>query len=269
MCPEPAGRSRRPPDPSDSDGGHESHLATVLLHCILGRAGRQGASILADDLPTDELKHPIPQCFRSIDQAEAVQPFERAVFGGWQLATMLSAGNGVAADIMARTRALPEERSAAAVEYPYSDGRRWPRPRTRGGTGGEAGFVRVAAGGGVLAVQPGRDPAGSLAGERERERLEGSVLQGVGYEPLVRGADGSIRSEVLELEVRVDDRPGMEHPLRFRDPETNEDLPMFRESEEPGPTRSGPGPRRSARWGVRRLRRGRTPNPKLIDARRG
>ncbi len=75
-------------------------------------------------------------------------------------------------------------------------------------------------------------PAGMLKGaSREGDRLEGSVLVGLGYEPLASTADGSIRSEVLGLEVRVDDRPGMEHLLRFRDPRSGKDLLTFRESE--------------------------------------
>ena len=55
---------------------------------------------------------------------------------------------------------------------------------------------------------------------------------GLGYEPLGLGGDGSIRSEVLELDLRVDSRPGMEHLLRFRDPGTGEDLLTFWESEQ-------------------------------------
>ena len=37
---------------------------------------------------------------------------------------------------------------------------------------------------------------------------------------------------MLELDLRVDSRPGMEHLLRFRDPGTGEDLLTFRESEQ-------------------------------------
>ena len=76
------------------------------------------------------------------------------------------------------------------------------------------------------------NPVGALEGaSRPRQRLEGSALAGLGYEPLAPGADGSIRSEVLQLDLRVDSRPGMEHLLRFRDPSTGEDLLTFRESE--------------------------------------
>ena len=77
------------------------------------------------------------------------------------------------------------------------------------------------------------NPVGVLKGaSRSGQRLEGSTLVGLGYEPLGLGADGSIRSEVLELDLRVDSRPGMEHLLRFRDPGTGEDLLTFRESEQ-------------------------------------
>ena len=63
------------------------------------------------------------------------------------------------------------------------------------------------------------NPAGALEGAPEAgQRLEGSALEGLGYEPLARGADGSIRSEVLGLDARVDSRPGLEHLLKFRDP---------------------------------------------------
>ena len=58
------------------------------------------------------------------------------------------------------------------------------------------------------------------------------TLAGLGYEPLELAADGSIRSAVLELDVRVDSRPRMEHLLRFRDLCTREDLLTFRESEQ-------------------------------------
>ncbi len=63
-------------------------------------------------------------------------------------------------------------------------------------------------------------------------RLEGGRLQGLGYEPLPEGPDGSIRSEVLELDVRTDRRLGQTHLLRFRDPQTGSDLLTFREVEE-------------------------------------
>ena len=77
------------------------------------------------------------------------------------------------------------------------------------------------------------NPVGALeCASRPGQRLEGNVLVGLGYEPLELAADGSICSAVLELDVRVDNRPGMEHVLRFRDPCTGEDLLTFRESEQ-------------------------------------
>ena len=62
-------------------------------------------------------------------------------------------------------------------------------------------------------------------------RLEGGVLQGSVYEPLDRGQDGSIRSNVLGLDVRVDELPEMGHMLRFRDPGTGQDLLSLRDLE--------------------------------------
>ena len=59
---------------------------------------------------------------------------------------------------------------------------------------------------------------------REGARFEGGVLRGLGYEPLETVRDGAVHSEVLGLEVRVDERPGKDHLLRFRDPRTGEDL---------------------------------------------
>ena len=76
-------------------------------------------------------------------------------------------------------------------------------------------------------------PSGTLVGTRRSgERLEGSALVGLGYEALESRADGSIRSGVLGLDVRIDNRRGLEHLLRLRDPETGEDLLTFRESEQ-------------------------------------
>ncbi len=75
-------------------------------------------------------------------------------------------------------------------------------------------------------------PTGSLKGaKREGARLEGGALRGLGYKPLRTRPDGSIRSEVLGLDVRVDERPGSSHLLRFRDPKTGQDLLTFEESE--------------------------------------
>ncbi len=77
------------------------------------------------------------------------------------------------------------------------------------------------------------DPTGYLKGQgRARVRLMGAVLCGLGYDPLESGPDGSIRSEVLGLDVRVDQRPGKGHLLRFRDPVTDQDLLTFQESEQ-------------------------------------
>ena len=55
-------------------------------------------------------------------------------------------------------------------------------------------------------------------------------MRGLGYKPLRTRPDGSIRSEVLGLDVRVDERPGSSHLLRFRDPKTRQDLLTFEES---------------------------------------
>ncbi|MDE0263728.1 MAG: Uma2 family endonuclease [Bryobacterales bacterium] len=75
-------------------------------------------------------------------------------------------------------------------------------------------------------------PTGLLEGARRAgTRLEGGTLQGLGYEPLATSPDGSVRSEVLGLDVRVDERPSRSHLLRFRDPETGKDLLTFEESE--------------------------------------
>ena len=76
-------------------------------------------------------------------------------------------------------------------------------------------------------------PSGSLKGaERAGTRLEGGTLQKLGYKPLLTRPDGSIRSEVLGLDVRVDARPGSSHLLRFRDPATGQDLLTFEEVEQ-------------------------------------
>ena len=75
-------------------------------------------------------------------------------------------------------------------------------------------------------------PSGLLKGARQAAtRLEGGTLQGLGYEPLATRPDGSVRSEVLGLDVRVDERPSRSHLLRFRDPKTGKDLLTFEESE--------------------------------------
>ena len=68
--------------------------------------------------------------------------------------------------------------------------------------------------------------------ERERVRLAGGVLQGLGYAPLESAPDGSIRSEVLGLDIRADEQPEARHLLRFRDPETGQDLLTFGELQE-------------------------------------
>ena len=222
---------------------------------------------------------------------------------------MLSAGKSAVTGFMAKTRARPEKRPAAAVEYPYSDGKAMAEsPRhadailyalaTLRNRFAGSRFVQVGANMNLfyeegdpekklvpdlfvvrgLAALPepsykvweaGRPPdfvlevaspssAGRERGEKqvlyasmgvaeywrfnpggtlegasaEGERLEGNSLEGLGYEPLAWRADGSIRSAVLGLDVRVDERPGMEHLLRLRDPGTGEDLLTFWESEE-------------------------------------
>ena len=59
------------------------------------------------------------------------------------------------------------------------------------------------------------NPVGKLeGGPRPGARLEGGALAGLGYKPLPRDADGSSGSEVVGLDVRVDERPGKEHLLR-------------------------------------------------------
>ena len=68
--------------------------------------------------------------------------------------------------------------------------------------------------------------------EGPRVRLAGGVLRGLGYEPLESAADGSIHSEVLGLEIRADEPPETRHLLRFRDPETGQDLLTFGELQE-------------------------------------
>lgn len=73
-------------------------------------------------------------------------------------------------------------------------------------------------------------PTGLLKNaERAGARIEGSVLQGLGYKPLQSRADGSIHSEVLGLDLRVDDRSGKDHLVRFRNPDTGQDLLTFEE----------------------------------------
>ena len=68
--------------------------------------------------------------------------------------------------------------------------------------------------------------------EGPRVRLAGGVLRGLGYAPLESAPDGSIRSEVLGLEIRADEPPETRHLLRFRDPETEQDLLTFSELQE-------------------------------------
>lgn len=76
-------------------------------------------------------------------------------------------------------------------------------------------------------------PTGSLKGaKRPGTRLEGGTLQELEYKPLLARTDGSIRSEVLGLDVRVDERPGSSHLLRFRNPKTGQDLLTFEEVEQ-------------------------------------
>ena len=66
----------------------------------------------------------------------------------------------------------------------------------------------------------------------EEVRLAGGVLQGLGYKPLESEPDGSIHSEVLGLDIRVDGRRGKTHLLRLRDPVTRRNLLTYRESEQ-------------------------------------
>ena len=68
--------------------------------------------------------------------------------------------------------------------------------------------------------------------EGTRVRLAGGVLRGLGYASLESALDGSIRSEVLGLEIRADEQPETRHLLRFRDPETGQDLLTFSELQE-------------------------------------
>ncbi len=68
--------------------------------------------------------------------------------------------------------------------------------------------------------------------EGPRVRVAGGVLQGLGYAPLESALDGSIRSEVLGLDIRADEQPETRHLLRFRDPETGQDLLTFGELQE-------------------------------------
>ncbi len=68
--------------------------------------------------------------------------------------------------------------------------------------------------------------------EGPRVRLAGGVLRGLGYAPLESAPDGSIRSEVLGLDVRADEQPETRHLLRFRDPETGQDLLTFGQLQE-------------------------------------
>ena len=68
--------------------------------------------------------------------------------------------------------------------------------------------------------------------EGPRVRLAGGVLRGLGYAPLESAPDGSIRSEVLGLDIRADEQPETRHLLRFRDPETGQDLLTFGELQE-------------------------------------
>ena len=76
------------------------------------------------------------------------------------------------------------------------------------------------------------NPTGVLKGASQvGVRLEGGMLRGLGYEPLARQEDGSVHSAVLELDVRVDEREGKGHLLRFRDPKTGKDLLTHNESE--------------------------------------
>ncbi len=68
------------------------------------------------------------------------------------------------------------------------------------------------------------DPLGrTMASGR---RLKGERLEGGACREIPEATDGSIRSEVLGLDLRVKQR---ERELRFRHPETGEDLPSHEE----------------------------------------
>ena len=76
------------------------------------------------------------------------------------------------------------------------------------------------------------DPLGRImAAKRGGRRLQGMCLEGGAYREIPFRADGSVRSEVLGLDLRVR-RRGRDaewRELRFRDPAAGEDLPTYEE----------------------------------------
>ena len=70
------------------------------------------------------------------------------------------------------------------------------------------------------------DPFGRTVGTLMARRLEGNVLRAGSYEPIEPRADGSIRSAVLGLDLRLRKEEGEDgfRGLRFRDPGTGRDL---------------------------------------------
>ena len=76
------------------------------------------------------------------------------------------------------------------------------------------------------------DPLGRIMAARPGgRRLQGMRLEGGAYREIPCRADGSVRSKVLGLDLRVRGR-GRDaewRELRFRDPETGEDLPIYAE----------------------------------------
>ena len=71
------------------------------------------------------------------------------------------------------------------------------------------------------------DPQGNTMAPRTGRRLVAEQLQGDMWQELEAGKDGSIRSEVLQLDLRVRRRVTEQRwrELRLRDPETGKDLP--------------------------------------------
>ena len=163
----------------------------------------------------------------------------------------LSAGTSDDAASMATTKTPRAKQTSAIVQYPYSVGEAVAEgPRhveailyalaTLRNRFAAAPFVQVGARrrprtlrrkcwntGGSTRPEPWW-----VGASREGQRMEGGVRTVLGYERLPRGLGGVIPSGVQGFEVRVDNRPGMEHLLRFQEPETDEDLLTFRELEE-------------------------------------
>lgn len=122
----------------------------------------------------------------------------------------------------------------------YENGCRSPSSKDR--DPGKAGPVRFDGGHGVLAIQSGRRAGRGL---ETRSAPRGGTLAELGYEPLARLKDGSIASEVLGLDVGVDDRPELEDLLRFRNPRSGEDRLTLRGRKRAGQRRSESGGRQN------------------------